>query len=104
MPPEARSEIQLSDPWAYGALAEGVEAWGFRAMQDRGGHLDRETVARMWLEEEYRPVVALLREAGLIEGAATDADAYIRVAGERYRLRHTHDWSEHVLERLQGNR
>src|SRR5918912_595858 len=23
-------EVRLSDPWNYGALAEGVEAWGFR--------------------------------------------------------------------------
>src|SRR2546421_101262 len=28
-------EVRLSDPWQYGALAEGVEAWGFRHAQGR---------------------------------------------------------------------
>src|SRR5688572_12736756 len=31
--PEARAEIELSDEWRYAALAEAVEAWGFRAIQ-----------------------------------------------------------------------
>src|SRR5437764_8694616 len=33
LPPDARPEIALSDPWDYAVLAEAVEAWGFRAMQ-----------------------------------------------------------------------
>jgi hypothetical protein len=56
----------VSDPWDYAVLAEGVEAWGFRAMQEHGELLDREHAARLWLEQGYRPVVATLREAGLI--------------------------------------
>ena len=36
LPPEARERIQLSDPWDYATLAEGVEAWGFRAIQREG--------------------------------------------------------------------
>ena len=54
-----------------------VEAWGFRAMQSRG---DRSTAGRtrvLWLETEYRPVVAMLHEAGLV-GDRTDAEAYMR--------------------------
>lgn len=101
---ETRGEIKLSDPWSYGDLAEGIEAWGFRAMQHRGELLDRETVARMWLEEEYRPVVALLREAGMIEGSGTETEMYMRVAAERYRLLRTHAWSDDVLERLRASR
>src|SRR3954449_7995858 len=31
--PAEAEEVKLSDPWAYGALAEGIEAWGFRTMQ-----------------------------------------------------------------------
>ena len=30
LPPDARARIALSDPIAYGMLAEGVEAWGYR--------------------------------------------------------------------------
>jgi hypothetical protein len=97
--PEARARISLTDPWRYAILAEGVEAWGFRASQSRGEALDRSAVARTWFDEEYAPVVAMLREAGLI-GKGTEADAYMRVAGVRYRLLRTHEWSEDVLSRL----
>ena len=47
--PPAR-EIQLTDPWDYALLAEGVEAWGFRTIQDRGELLDRVETASLWLE------------------------------------------------------
>ena len=104
MPAPVRAEITVTDPWQYAVLAEGVEAWGFRAMQDREELLDRETVARMWLEEEYRPVVALLREFGLTTGSRTDTDVYIHVAAERYRLLRTRAWSDEVLERLRLQR
>lgn len=99
LPPESRSEIRLSDPWEYANLAEGVEAWGFRAIQKHGEPLDREETARLWLETEYRPVVQMLREAGMV-GRATETEAYLRVAAERYRLLRTHSWSEEVLHRL----
>ena len=97
--PEQVQEVRLSDPWAYGALAEGVEAWGFRHMQGCGEHLSREEVAQRWLAEEFRPVVKMLKEADLI-GEGTDGDAYMRVSNERYRLMRTHDWNDAVIERL----
>jgi hypothetical protein len=96
---EQVQEVRLSDPWAYGALAEGVEAWGFRHMQGRGEHLSREEVAQRWLEDEFRPVVRMLREADLT-GDGSDGDAYMRIANERYRLMRTHDWNDAVIERL----
>jgi hypothetical protein len=99
IPSEAQAEISLSDPWDYAVLAEAVEAWGFRAMQEHGELLDREATALLWLEHEYRPVIAMLREAQLI-GEGTDTEAYLRVAAERYRLLRTHVWSDEVLRRL----
>ncbi|HKP88657.1 MAG TPA: hypothetical protein VJT75_01665 [Thermoleophilaceae bacterium] len=93
-------EVRPSDPWDYGSLAEGVEAWGFRHMQGRRELLSREEIAHVWLEDEFHPVVAMLREAGLI-GKGTAADAYMRVAAERYRLMRTHEWSDDVIARLQ---
>jgi hypothetical protein len=99
VPPSARAEIALSDPDDYDELAEAVEAWGFRAIQSRGDPLDREQTASLWLETEYRPMVAMLREAGLVQGA-TDAEAYMSVAAERYRLLRTHDWNEDVLQQV----
>ena len=59
--------IQLSDPWDYGRLAEGVEAWGCRAMQGRRQFMDRYEIARLWFDEDYEPVTALLNDADLIE-------------------------------------
>jgi hypothetical protein len=99
LPGTARAEIQLTDPDDYDELAEAVEAWGFRAMQSQGEPLDRKHTAELWLETEYRPVVVMLREAGLVEGR-TDTEAYMNVAAERYRLLRTHDWNEDVLRRL----
>jgi hypothetical protein len=96
---EARREIHLSDPWDYAELAEAVEAWGFRAIQDRGEALDRKETALLWLETEYRPVVAMLREAELVKDC-TETEAYMRIAGERYRLLRTHTWSEGVLRQV----
>jgi hypothetical protein len=90
----------VSDPWDYAVLAEAVEAWGFRAIQRSGDPLDRDGVARLWLETEYRPVVAMLREAGMIARRQTETEAYMRVAADRYRLLRTHTWSEEVLQRL----
>jgi hypothetical protein len=102
LPWDARAEIRLSDPWRYAELAEGVEAWGFRMMQGRGEMLPRDETAHLWLEDEYRPVVAMLREAELVSPNGTETDAYMRVIGERYRLLRTHEWSDEVLERLRS--
>ncbi len=99
LPEDARAQIQLSDPWDYALLAEGVEAWGFRTIQSRGEPLDRRETARLWLETEYRPVVEMLREADLI-GNRTETEAYLAVAAERYRLLRTHRWDEEVLARV----
>jgi hypothetical protein len=99
LPDGTRDEISFSNPWDYAVLAEAVEAWGFRASQDLGDQLDRPAAARMWLEREYHPVIAMLREADLI-GQRTDAEAYLGVAEERYRLMRTHSWSDDVLQRL----
>jgi hypothetical protein len=99
LPEEARSEINISDPWDYAVLAEAVEAWGFRAMQEHGEMLGRKQTARLWLEQEYRPVVAMLREAGLIQ-RATETEAYMRIAAERYRLLRTHAWNDNVLQQV----
>jgi len=99
LPEHAREEIELSDSWDYPKLAEGVEAWGFRTSQDRGEAINRRETAFLWLENEYRPVVAMLREADLV-GGQTETEAYMRVSAERYRLLRTHRWDEQVIERV----
>ncbi len=104
LPAAARARVVLSDPWKYGQLAEGVEAWGFRAMQDRAELLGREENARLWFEEEFVPVVAMLRDAGLATAGQTDADAYFAVSAARYRLMRTQEWTPEILERLREER
>jgi hypothetical protein len=99
LPVDARAEISFTDPWDYTVLAPAVEAWGFRAIRSRRELLDRGQTALLWLETEYRPVVAMLREAGLVDGR-TETEAYLGVAAERYRLLRTHDWNEDVLQRV----
>jgi hypothetical protein len=99
LPLEVRDRIQPSTRSAYAQLAEGVEAWGMRAMQARGAFMPREDVARTWFEEEYQPLVQMLAEVGLTsEGSETDA--YMAVVTLRYLLLRTHRWDEAVLEAL----
>jgi len=99
LPGAARERLRVSDPWDYSVLAEGVEAWGFRVVQDRGALMDREQVAAEWYEREYVPVVAMLGDCGLI-GPGTETDSYLRLSAERYRLMRTHQWTDEVLARL----
>ncbi len=102
LPDHARGEIVLTDSWDYAKLAEAVEAWGFRTAQDRGEPISRRESAFLWLENEYRPVVHMLKEADLI-GAQTETEAYMRISSERYRLLRTHRWDEDTLARLTAN-
>ena len=44
-------------------------------------------------------MVRMLRAADLI-GNRTEAEAYLRVAAERYRLIMTHEWNDEIVERL----
>ena len=99
LPAGARERLRVSDPWDYSVLAEGVEAWGFRVMQDRGAFMDREQVAAEWYAREYVPVVTMLRDCGLI-GPGTETDSYLRLSAERYRLMRTHQWTDEVIARL----
>ncbi|MFC4004282.1 chromosome partitioning protein ParB [Prauserella oleivorans] len=100
---EARAAVIVTDPWDYAELGEHIEAWGFRLMQDEGTFLDRATVAARWYESEYQPVVQMLRQADLV-GDRTEAEAYLWVAGERYRLIRTHRWDDDVIETLRARR
>jgi hypothetical protein len=99
LPAEARADIKLSDEWRYAALAEAVEAWGFRAMQGRGEPMSRQDVAAAWWRDEYKPVVAMLREADLIR-RGTETEAYMRVSALRFLILRTHEWTDDVIERL----
>ncbi|MHA6796537.1 chromosome partitioning protein ParB [Pseudonocardia bannensis] len=98
----ALESITVTDPWSYAELSKTVEAWGFRLMQHEGRFLDRETVARRWWSEEFTPVVRMLRQAELI-GDRTDAEAYLQLACQRYRLLRTHRWDDEVVDHLRND-
>jgi hypothetical protein len=100
--PETHDRVRPSDPWHYGGIAEAVEAWGFRVMQERREYMDREEVARLWYEEDFVPIVEMLRAGAFIRSSESDADAYMRVVAARYELLRTHKWSGEILDRLQG--
>lgn len=101
LPPAARARIQLSDEWRYAQLATLIESWGYRVSLERGRLLSREELALAWLQEEYEPVVDMLREAGL-GGGGTETERYLRIAMLRYLLLQTNDWNAEVMERLAG--
>ncbi len=99
LPPEWRARIVLRQDRAYAALAEGVEAWGFRASQAAGRFMSRSEVADLWFREEYEPVIAMLRAADMI-GGGTETEAYAAVSAYRYMLLRTHRWDESVIEQV----
>lgn len=99
LPGEMRSRIRLSNGFDYAGLAEGVEAWGLRLVQARREFMTREQVAETWFREEYEPVTAMMREAGLT-GRGTETEAYVRVVSLRYLLLRTHAWNDEVIEAL----
>jgi hypothetical protein len=98
LPDEARQRIHLSDEWRYAALAEAVEAWGFRASQARKQELSRQEVAESWFRDEYEPVVEMLREAQLVPRGVSDTEAYMKVAHLRYLILRTHEWTDEVID------
>ncbi|HSP36269.1 MAG TPA: chromosome partitioning protein ParB [Frankiaceae bacterium] len=112
LPAEARSSISLRDPTEYAELAEGVEAWGFRVMQERDVLLPRAEIARLWWTEEYRPAVDLLRESGLLDfdnedgnpSALTETEAYLQLSAQRYRLLRSHVWDERSVDAVSATR
>jgi hypothetical protein len=101
LPPALRSRIVFSDEWRYAQLAAFVEAWGYRASHAREQLLTREETAFAWFREEFEPVTAVLRDAG-VGGAGTEAERYLRIALLRYLLLYTHEWTDDVVERLLG--
>jgi hypothetical protein len=100
LPKEPRQRIHLSDEWRYAALAEAVEAWGFRASQARGHELSRAEVAEEWFRDEYVPVVEMLSEADLIPKGTSDTEAYMKVAHLRYLILRTHEWDDAVIDAI----
>jgi hypothetical protein len=101
---EERKRIVLTDPErGYGELAEAIEAWGFRLIQGLGELRDRREIAEAWLWDEFIPIVEDLHDADLV-GDDTDAEAYMRVMGDRYLLLRTHEWDEGVIDRLRRRR
>ncbi|MGB7361919.1 MAG: chromosome partitioning protein ParB, partial [Rhodococcus sp. (in: high G+C Gram-positive bacteria)] len=97
---KSREAIEFSDPWQYAELSDAVEAWGFRLMQERGEFVDRRTVARRWFGEEFLPVVRMVRSVGGMLSRHTDAEAYMWVARERYRLVRSHIWNDEIIAQL----
>ena len=105
--PSAQAEaIRLADPFDYAELAENVEAWGFRLSQELGEYLGRAEVARRWFGEEFLPVVRMARRAEIRTDLESDAELYMWLACERYRLVRKHIWDAEIIRKLheQGHR
>ncbi|MGV9713462.1 chromosome partitioning protein ParB [Gordonia sp. NPDC003424] len=92
--------IRLADPDDYSGLAEAVEAWGFRLSQEIGEYVSRVDAARRWFGEEFVPVVRMARRAGIRPDLESDAELYMWLAGERYRLVRKHIWDDEILREL----
>lgn len=96
---DAQDSITMTNAWDYSEIAESVEAWGFRLMQELGEFLSRDEVARRWYRDEFTPVVSMARAAGIME-SSTDAEVYLFVACERYRLVRKHVWTPEIISEV----
>lgn len=94
---EARAAVAVDTPEQYGEIAEAVEAWAARTMHAERAYMDPDTMAARWYEEEFKPVLAMIDEAGVRGPKERPAEAFLRVACERYRLIREHAWNEEVL-------
>lgn len=94
---EARAAVAVDNPAEYGEIAEAVEAWATRTMHAEGVYMDPETMASRWYAEEFKPVVEMIEEAGVRGEGERPAEAYVRVACERYRLIREHEWNAEVM-------
>jgi hypothetical protein len=97
---EGRRALFLSDAEQYPWFAEMVEAWAARLMFAEGRCLERTEAAKRWYAEEFVPVVEMIESADLLEKGETPADAYMRVAGERYAVFHNHTWNTEIIAEL----
>lgn len=95
-----REAISFDDPFDYAELAENIEAWGFRLIQETGTFMGRAEVARRWFGEEYLPVVRMARRAEILPEVTSDAELYMWLACERYRLVRRHIWDEDIIDEL----
>jgi hypothetical protein len=100
VPRMARHALILSDPERYPWFAEMVEAWAARLMFVEGDRLERRAAALRWYTEEFAPVVKMIEDAELLGSDETEADAYMRVAGERYAVFHHHSWNAEIVAEL----
>lgn len=99
---EARAAVAVDHPFDYGVIAETVEAWAARTMHAEGAYMDKETMAVRWYAEEFAPVVAMIEDAGVRGKDERPAEAYLRVACERYRLIRDHEWNAEVMDAVKG--
>jgi hypothetical protein len=95
-----RRALFLSDAEQYPWFAEMVEAWAARLMFAEGRCLERTEAAKRWYAEEFVPVIEMIESADLLEKGETPADAYMRVAGERYAVFHNHTWNTEIIAEL----
>ena len=67
-------------------------------MHAEGAYMDKATMAARWYAEEFQPVVAMIEDAGVRGKDERPAEAYLRVACERYQLIREHEWNTEVME------
>jgi len=95
---EARAAVAVDTPSYYGEIAETVEAWAARMMHAEGAYMDKTTMAERWYAEEFVPVVEMIEDAGVRGPDERPAEAYLRIACERYRLIREHAWNVEVMD------
>ena len=74
---------------------------GSDAARDQRVRPSREGLqAERWFIEEYEPHGGAAARTALLEGFATETDAYFHLTCERYKLMQSQEWSEEALERV----
>ncbi len=91
--PEA--DLRLSVPGRYGVLEGAITAYQYLVEKREGRSLSVAEAAARWYEDDYLPVIQVIRERGLLRDfpSRTEADLYLWMSAHLDDLRHEVGWA-----------
>lgn len=88
------AELRVTNPGQHRAILADIEDWR-QARAAQGHSLSLAQAAASWYDEVYLPIVAIIRERGLLHGfpERTETDLYVWISRHRAHLEATLGWT-----------
>ena len=89
------AELRVTNPGQYRALLADIEAKRREQVAVAGHEVPLTEAAGAWYDDEYLPIVGIIRERGLLEGfpGRTETDLYVWISRHRSKLEATLGWA-----------